>query len=283
MVVREAVMNGSTRVPFADYLKKEAVNFSTLKYMDKSPLHYQHALRFPREDSTSLLKGRAAHTAVFEPDEFGRVYAVYKGKIRRGKDWDAFKAVHPEDSILKLDEYNQALAIRDAVRNHPVAGMILLGGYAEQSIEWTDQLTGIRCKARLDWYNDIALADLKGTGSVDARWFGSLAARMKYHAQAAFYSDGLVAATGRRPPPKLIAVETNPPYDCAVFPLSDDDLFAGTETYQGWLKRVVECRESGVWPGRYPVEEPLCLPRYVFEDEDQEDGTSMVVEEEEAA
>lgn len=265
-----------TPFPFRQYVSIDAINFSTLKYIDESPLHYQHAVRFGREDSTSLLKGRATHTAVFEPDEFGRRYAVFKGKIRRGAEWDAFKSAHAEDDILRLDEYEETLAIRDAIRRHPVAGRLLENGHPEQTITWTDARTGLRCKARLDWYSESVLFDLKGTPSVNARRFGALAARMKYHVQGAWYSDGLMTAVGIRPPVKIVAVEVKPPYDVAVFPLSDEDLFAGSETYQGWLDRVVECRESGLWPGRYPSEEPLCLPRYVFEDESMEDGTFTV-------
>lgn len=271
-------------ITYAEYATWKAVNFSTLKYMDKSPHHYRHAVDVGREDSTSLLKGRAAHTAVFEPDEFGRKYAVYKAtKQRKGPKWEAFKAAHEGDSILRLDEYEQALAIRDAVRKHDVVKRLLERGHAEQSITWTDPLTGLKCKARLDWFNELCLADLKGVSTTDARIFGNLAARMKYHVQMAWYSDGLMLSHGVRPPAKLIAAEVGPEHDVAVFPLSDEDLFAGTETYQGWLKRVAECRESGVWPGRYPEEEPLSLPKYIFEDENQEDGSSMIVADEEEA
>jgi hypothetical protein len=272
------------RISYAEYAQWDAVNFSTMKYMDKSPRHYRHAVDVGREDNTSLLKGRAAHTAVFEPDEFGRKYAVYKAtKQRKGKKWEAFKAAHDGDSILKIDEYEQALLIRDAVRKDEVAGPLLVRGHAEQSITWTDPLTGLRCKARIDWFNELCLADLKGVSTTDARIFGALAARMKYHTQMAWYSDGLMLSHGVRPPVKLIAVEVGKEHDVAVFTLSDEDLFAGTETYQRWLKRIAECRESGVWPGRYTEEQSLSLPKYVFEDENQEDGSSMIITDEEDA
>jgi PDDEXK-like domain of unknown function (DUF3799) len=271
-----------TRISFADYAAQDAVNFSTLKAIDKSPLHYQHAVKFGREDNTGLLKGRATHTAVFEPDEFMRKYAVYKGKRRGTKEWYLFAALHHREDIIKLDEYEQALSIRDAVRRHPVAGPLLARGNAEESITWVDPDTGIKCKARLDWYNESALIDLKGTASTDARHFGAFAARQRYHVQAAWYSDGLMLSKGIRPPVKLIAAEFNPPFDVAVFPLSEDDLFVGTETYQGWLKKVAECRESGVWPGRFPDEEPLVLPAYIFGEDGTEELTAQVVGEEHA-
>src|SRR5579872_4150227 len=129
---------GQGIMDFAEYSAIDAVNWSTLKNLRRSPLHYQHALRSPRKDTPRLAIGRAGHTAVFEPDRFMLEYACYKGKIRRGKKWDDFKAAHEHETILKMDEYKLCLAIRDSVRAHPLAAEYLKNGIAEHSIAWTD-------------------------------------------------------------------------------------------------------------------------------------------------
>lgn len=266
---------------FKEYRESGGVNFSTLKYIAKSPLHYQYAVSNEREDNTGLLKGRATHTAVFEPDEFAKRYVIFEGKRRAGKEWEQFQEDHAEQEILKLDEYKQVLAVRDAVRKHSVAGKILRHGTPEKSISWVDKRTGLLCKGRLDWFNDSVLADLKGTPDVDARRFGALAARQKYFVQMAWYYDGLKEALGITPEKvSIIAAEINAPHDVAVFTLTEDDLIAGQEVYQEWLIKVAECRESGIWLGRYPEEELLSLPKYVFDD-DQEDGTGLIITNEE--
>jgi hypothetical protein len=263
-----------------DYFDIAAVNFSTLKYMKKSPLHYKHARDVGREDSTNLLKGRAVHTAVLEPDQFDQRYAIYTGKTRRGKEWEKFELDHAGQEILKVVEREQAFAMRDAVLRHPAAKKIFASGLAEQTLVWTDESTGLLCKAKADWLTSIVLADLKSTPDVDGRRFGAMAARMDYFVQLAWYLDAARRAGFGVSEAKIVAVEVAAPYDVAVFTLSDDDLLAGRETYRGWLGQVIECIERDEWLGRYPDEQPLSLPKYVFDDEDQDDDSMIIVTDE---
>lgn len=274
----EKLTSGPT---FDEYRAIDAVNWSTLKQMRRSPKHYQFIVANPIEDTTRLALGRATHTAVLEPDKFALDYAVFRGPRRAGKDWDAFCAANRGRTILKLDEYATALAMRDAVRAHPIAGPILASGLPEQTFTWTDPETGLECKARPDWLATAAacFADLKTTVDVDADRFGALSARMGYHGQVAFYRRGLLAH-GLDLPPKIIAVEAAEPHDVAVFAVDEDALYAGDEEVGELLRRVAECRESGKWPGRYETEMRLTLPAWAFPDED--DGGLGVVFHEQA-
>src|SRR4051812_24246093 len=77
---------------FADYIKIDAVNWSTLKHMRTSPLHYRHAVDSPDEDTARFGIGRAIHTAILEPHKLATDYAVFDGKRRAGKKWKTFEA-----------------------------------------------------------------------------------------------------------------------------------------------------------------------------------------------
>jgi hypothetical protein len=258
---------------FAEYAALPRVNFSTLKAMRRSPKHYQHRLANPLEDTSRLAFGRAVHTAVLEPDRLPLEYAVFFGERRAGKEWAAFCEQHPDQTILKRDEYESCLAVRDAVRAHPVASALLRSGEAEQTILWTDTETGIECKARIDWLGAAGLVDLKTTADVDARLFGATAARFSYHGQLAFYLAGL-RANGIDVPAKIIAVETEAPCDVAVFGIDEGVLYAGEVEVTTLLRRVADCRERNEWPGRYVGEEPLRLPAWCFESSD-DDATGL--------
>jgi hypothetical protein len=262
---------------FAEYLKIDAVNYSTLKEMRKSALHYHYRINHPREDSTRLALGRASHTAVFEPDRFALDYAVWSGDRRAGKAWDEFCAAHRSQTIIKLDEYATCLAIRDAVRAHPVAGPLLAAGKPEQTITWTDERTGLPCKARLDWRTSdpAVLADLKTTFDIDADRFASTVARMGHHVQLAFYRRGC-RANGIDPSVKIIAVEATPPHEVAVFAVDEDTLYAGDEECDDLLSRVAAGRFSGLWPGRYLEEQSLILPAWAFNEEQDADGLGLI-------
>jgi|GEM_PF-238205 len=255
------------RITFEEYAAIEAVNWTTLREMDRSPAHYKQRLEQPREDTTRLATGRAAHTAVFEPDRFPLDYAVYRGeKTRASNEYKEFAAANEGRTILKEDEYTRTIAIRDAVRSHPVAGPLLAEGEPEVSLVWTDPDTGLACKARPDWIGPGLLVDLKTTADVDTHAFGRIATRLLYHCKMAHAHNGLRVLGGGPVEAKIIAVETEPPHDVTVFAIDDDQLWNGEQTAARLLRRVAECRERGHWPGRYEAEQRLDIGEWVLEE-----------------
>ena len=255
----------------AEYDAVDAVNWSTLKYALTSGLHYRHCIAQATEETDAMRLGRAIHAMVFEPDTFDDEFAVWEGGRRAGGEWSQFKDTHLTQTIIRGEDLQAALDIAEAVNRHPVAGPILANGAAEVSITLTDPQTGIACKGRMDWLTDTVLVDLKSTKSIDARAFGVHAAAMLYHCQLAFYAGGL-SANGAERDAKIIAVESSPPYDVAVFSLTDDDLWAGEVRVQQALETVQKCRKTRTWPGQYQEEVPLALPGYVFPSDDEVDA-----------
>jgi len=150
------------------------------------------------------------------------------------------------------------------VRAHKVAARILRRGRPEQTLQWVDPVTRIRCKARLDWLCGAAITDLKTTGDVDGFAFGRLAARMGYGDQLAFYRLGLLATGHDLGPVRIIAVEAEPPHDVAVFTVDDDVLEVGAMKVRKLLHQVKTWRSRRRWPGRYPDEESLEYPEWAL-------------------
>lgn len=252
-------------VPFSDYCTIPAVNWSTLKELDRSPAHYLYALGAVSKDNKTFALGRAIHTAVFESDRFLLDY-VLNDENRNSNSYKAFAAENTDKTILKTPEYTQALAMRDAVRKHPIANKYLSDGQAEQVITWVDSETGLACKGRLDWLTPDILLDLKSSADLDERRFRNAVASYGYHCQLAFYSMGLVAL-GYARPVKLLAVEKTPPYDVGVFDITEDMLSVGEERVRKLLRKLVECRDKNEWPGRYPEERELWLPGWALPSE----------------
>lgn len=252
-------------VPFADYCAIDAVNWSTLKEMAKSGAHYRHRLTNPRTDTASLRFGRAVHTAVLEPDRFALEYAVWDGGRRGTNAYKEFEAVNAGRTILTEDEYGTCLATRDAVRSHPAAAP-LLAGPSEIVLEWTDYDTALPCKARLDKAYLCSPVDLKTTTSTDPDDFGRTSGSLLYHGQLAFYQRGLQACDprGHRDAPRIIAVESDAPYDVVVYRLPDDALMAGDQLVSDLLAHVASCRSRDEWPGRFDTEQELHLPAWLM-------------------
>jgi exodeoxyribonuclease VIII len=265
-------------LPFDEYSKVDGINWSTLKEMRRSPLHYRYRLEHPREDTPAFARGRAGHTAVFEPRRFLLEYALFEGAVRRGKAWDAFKAQHTKRTILKKEEYETCLAVSDAVHANPIAAEYLKKGKAESTITWTDTTSGLACKGRPDWISESkpAIVDLKTTSDVDPRKFASTAARLGYHCQLAFYREGL-RAMGTLYPVVIIAVEATAPHDVAVYEMDEDSLYAGWEETARMLDAVARCRRENRWPGRFESQQTLRLPQWLWNDEDDARGLDLVV------
>jgi exodeoxyribonuclease VIII len=259
------------------------VNWSTLKAMSVSPKHYLHGLVNPRADTPALQLGRALHCLVYEPGEFAVRYAAAPNFNRacnddtaRAKGYDggkqaalAWEASNQEREIIEADIYQRACGMRDALLADPVAGPLMRGGRVEHRIEWTDDLTGIECRGRVDHVNGC-LSDLKSTRSL--QWCERDAARLQYHAQLAWYSDGLEAAGLRtEESPRLVFVESEPPYDVLVLLFTEEDLAAGRRVYRACLDMLAECRKTGIYPGvSRGVARRIQLPEWALAEDDVE-------------
>lgn len=261
MVGQDAHVPPPGTLPSTSMERTDRVNWSTLKAIGTSPKHYRHLLANPRADSPAMQLGRVTHCAVFEPAELDNRYivsprfnramnddtAILKGYDGGKQAAAAWLASVSGREVIEADTMAAAIAMRDAIMADPVARPYITTGYAEYRIEWTDENTGIECRGRVDHVNGC-LADLKTTRSLlscerDAVRFG-------YHAQLAWYNDGLAAAGIAAPnPPVLIFVENVPPYDVLVLTFASDDLAIGRRVYRAALDRLAECRILDQWPG----------------------------------
>jgi exodeoxyribonuclease VIII len=255
----------------------DAVNASTLKVLwRQSPKHYQEVLRTPRKETPALALGIAAHMAILEPMRYARHYAIrpegLDGRTAAGKAWLAQYGHLP---TLTHEQHGLCLAMQTAVEAHPVAAGLLGPGQVERILQWTDEETGVACKGRLDLVlKDGTLVDLKTARDVSPRVFGAQAAKLGYHFSLAFYRDGL-ATLGCAPRRVfIVAVESVPPHDVVAYRVPEEVLDRGRDEYRNTLVRLVECRNTGRWPGQGEDECTLEFPRWAIGDDDLLEGAS---------
>lgn len=247
-----------TDVSWEEYFAIEAINISSLVNISVSPLYYQWCKTHPK-DTEALRFGRAVDLAVFEIELFRERYTQWTGftvlgekVIKKGSYWEDFKAIAENNGqeIIDADDYQLALAIRNAVRDDPLARTYLHQGHEQVTLIWHDKETGFRCKARLDWLTlRNALVDLKTARSVLPRKFQRDGAELEYHTKMAWYSDALDLLG--RPPSEvvLLAVEKTGPLDVVCYELKDEELAVGRFEYRRWLDELAKCVESNTWPG----------------------------------
>jgi hypothetical protein len=255
---------------FPEYQRLRGINWSLLRAMQDSPAHFRYRKTHERADSPAMALGRAIHTAVLEPDRFLVEFSYYDGPRRAGEVWEKFAAANAGRTILKPDEYEKVLDVRDAIRAHKVARRLLRWGRPEVTLQWTDPETRLRLKARPDWLGaGGVLLDLKSTRDIEMRSFSRLAVRMSYIEQLAFYRLGKRACGYEDGPAYLLAVEVEGPHDVGVFEVEADALDTGEDTVRELLQRVKDYRHFKYPPGRYPGVETLDVPPWFFDAENE--------------
>ena len=237
---------------YEKYNEIPALNWSLLRELAVSPLQFAWRREHPQAETDAMRMGRAVHTAVLEPDRFPLEYVVFSGPRRAGKDWEAFAAANRDKTILKSDDYENCLRIRDAVRGNRDAARLLDGegsrvrSDTELSVKW--ERDGVQCKGRVDILTSLpSLADLKTTR--DLSRFESTVARYLYHGQMAWYADGIKATGWTYPDCYLIAAQSVAPFDVVVYQLTDETMAAGRAVVDRLFRLYQECTESGEWPG----------------------------------
>jgi hypothetical protein len=251
------------------YANVPGINFSTLKHMRRSPLHYKHAVENAREDTDTFRRGRLVHTLVFEPRCLDREYVVWDGGARRGKAWTAFQALYADRTIVTTEQMRDAQAMAEAVlrvwKRKPTE-------VNECVMQWHDAATGLVCKGRLDALGDGWVTELKTTYDAASSAMSRSMGRYDYHCQLAHYRAGAIACglADESVRARIIAVESSAPYDVAIYEVDDEALMAGAEEVARLLARVRECTDAGVWPGRYTEPQVLSLPGWM-RDEGEDD------------
>lgn len=247
-----------TMTTFEAYQEIDALNWSSLKHLMKSPLHYRWNKDHPQPDSDTLIVGRAVHTAILEPLKFLREYAMWSGKVRRGKEWESFQEQHPNKTIIRETDYRRVEQIAAAVQAHPEASRILSGCEYEKSLTW--EWLGYQCKGRLDALADDRVVDLKSTADLER--FEAQAYRMGYHGQLSWYSNGAFKQDGGNRDVFIVAVESKPPFDVGVYQVSDDAMVAGETLVNGLIERLRKCEAEDKWPGMMPAIQSLNIPTW---------------------
>lgn len=268
-----------------EYNALEAINYSTLKHMRKSPLAYRYACDHRSEPTRAMDLGSVTHLLTLEPERFSEAVAVWENGDRRGNAWKAFEAEHADKIILKPSELETPQAMAASVRSDPYAMRYLTapGRAAEVPLVWTDPGTGLKCKGRADLICHVddqpQVVGLKTTRDIAETAFMWQSYRLGYHLQWAFYHDGYRTIHGTAPRMVEIVVESTPPYECVVYVIPDDVLAVGRDEYRALLSRVRECLDAGSWPGQGAEGERLfALPdrAYDMADEIDLDGLDEV-------
>lgn len=194
---------------------------------------------------------------------------------QKNDDKSAVAKLRTEGKVpLRPSDFAAAHAMTKAVREHPIARVLLLAGQPERTLIWRDLATGVPCRAKADWLRGDGLVDLKSAESAaeealsKAAYAGGRGGH-GYAIQAAFYLRGFRDRfPGVVPFFSFISVEKEPPYLVHVTQLKPRALDWGDRQVSQALQIYRDCTAADVWPG-YPLDEitDIDLPAWVRTEE----------------
>lgn len=253
----------------------DAISKTGLDRIRRSPAHY-YALtldpkRPPEKERAGQLEGQLAHCAILEPDEFLKRYAIGPDVSRATKAWKEFEASLPPGTTgIKADQYAAAIHQQVSVHSLPDVAEALATGWPEVSAFWTDPETGVMCRCRPDWVHPVdddavILLDLKTYSDASPADFARQVARKRYHVQAAYYSDGYAAASGKTVLAFIfVCVESEWPYAASATVLDELSIEQGRTEYREDLRVYAECLRTGKWPGYGAGIHTISLPNWAI-------------------
>lgn len=260
----------------ADYHRHPAVSKSHLDQVARSPLHYWARYvdpnRVEQEPTAAMTIGSALHTHVLELDTWDNRYVTMpEGIDRRTKqgkaEWEAFSVASSGRTVLSKTDAELVMKMGHAIYAHPAAAMLLgLPGKAETTWMWTDEASGLQCKCRPDWLTDDhgLIVDLKTTEDASPTGFRKSIGNFRYHVQAAWYLNGVEAATGTRPEQFIfVCVEKKPPHAVAVYAADAEMIAAGAKQARLDLDTLAVCKAADAWPGYSDQIETISLPGWM--------------------
>lgn len=235
------------------YRKHFALSYSGMKKLKITPAHFYAWHHNPaRSETKDMALGTLTHLLLLEPKREPTDVALWTGKVKNGKVWDAFKKVNKGKLIVKPDELKDARNMVQAISKNPfvVKALTHPEGRAELEFFGEDEIFGdVPVKCTFDWITPELVLDLKKTaGTIEEFELYSIE-KYNYDVQMMFYLRLAERMDGIKRQGAWIVVEDEPPHATMLVLPNEYHIERGTRIVEEMLGRFMVCLQSGTWPG----------------------------------
>lgn len=181
-----------------EYFSIQAVSASFLKAMQISPENAWRKFMFTQESDALKFGSQMHDMCLYGPEVFLKKYPVKTSDINfRKKEGQKWRDNNP--NYISEDQLDKLLLMQSHLPDFSAS-------QKEVAIFWTDEATGLQCKAKIDLVNEgengSILFDLKtfansSSKTLDKFLVGEIYNK-NYHLQAAHYANGWEALTGEK-------------------------------------------------------------------------------------
>lgn len=262
--------------------------FLVTHHGDRTPRYLRWAMLHPPEKSgggsDAAQLGTLAHSILLEPETLEAEYVVEPEpdpnvytkadgspakNVRVTGAWiDMIEALEKTGKIIvKREQYENAIQMRDSVMAHPKArGIIEADGLVEASAVVRDPATGLLLKIRVDkaipalgWNVNV-----KSAYNANRETFMRSAYNFGYYIGAAFYERALRALGFDHRRSVFLVIESGGSNDVAVWEADAGFMDAGHQVLDRVLPMVAECVEKDDWPGLPLDIDYISLPHWAW-------------------
>ena len=257
-----------------EYRQSEGISKSALFRMTESPEKFKWALDNPEPPTPALVFGQFVHKLILEPETVDDEFIVAPTVDKRTKEgkamWVEFMGLVKEgQQIIDSGTCAVGLEMRRVAQDSPYVKRLLKGEH-ELPMFWTDELTGEKCKARLDCLTEIddklVIVDYKTTADASTDAFMRSAVKYGYDLQAAMYCEAVKKNLGKDPTFVFIAQEKDPPYSVNIMQADEVFVRRGADLFRELIGIYHDCKKTGNWYGYlgpYNMINNLALPAWL--------------------
>ena len=237
---------------FEEYLgKKTHISASDIKSFLVSPAYYFYKkfLDESKEEQRHFTIGSALHELILEPEFFKSNYIVtpkFDMRTNEGKRLSAdFKEQSQGKVCLNGDEYEMIVNMGSNAATNKTLVELLKDSYRELSCYTVDEKTGLHLRMRPDCFanNKSTIVDIKTCQMSGYKYFKNDIYKFGYSISSAFYCDFL-----KRENYVFCAIEKTPPYQTALYVLSDEMMEYGRGQYRMALDLMRWCIDNFYYP-----------------------------------
>lgn len=243
------------QVSNADYhADRHYLSSSVLKLLLKDPAEYerQYLLGGARPvmgNQGALDEGSLAHTRILEPHLMSTDYNYYPGAIKRGAEFEKWKATlqNPQLPAISKPQKDRSDRMIEAYKRLPAATALIENAQTEYTI--CAELAGVPVKVRLDatQLEKGIISDVKTTGhGSDLHSFLQTCKDFDYYLSGALYSMVAEQHFGR-PFDFYFIVLSKRDYTCDVYRIGEEKMAAAKQKVYAALQLYKKCKESGIW------------------------------------
>lgn len=243
---------------------------SILPALGGCPARFHYDQSHPKEPKNHFDFGHVAHALVLGR---GKKFRVMDYKARSTNEYkeDAADARANNETPALIKDVVKAQEMLEALQNHPFAGQLFRDGVAEQVLIWKCPITGIMCRAMVDWLPNrpLIVPDYKTAASSHPDEWKRSFSNYSYFVQAAHVLEGVELLWRQEggPPPKFCFVtqEKEPPYIVSVFEPDPIDVAWGKIVMLKARQLYQSCKAADHWPGYIEDVEIVSLPVYAHQ------------------